>query len=103
MKLNGKFMQAAALAVLLPAAVMIAGCGENSAKASDKPNFVRHHNATGTVTYKSINGTFDDVVVYSKDIVGTKNDLTCVQVRGTSESGVSCNWDQANGLVPAAP
>ena len=94
MKLNGKFIQAAALAALLPAAAMMAGCEGSSGEAQARTQ--------GDAILKPIDtglaGSF--IATHSKNSVGTKNDLTCVYA--DFGSGISCNWDQANGLVPAA-
>lgn len=88
MKLNGKFMQAAALAVLLPAAAMMAGC-DNTEVGAQQRNDVRSKMLS--------NG--DYFMRYSKEDVDTKNDLECIR----RVYAFSCNWDKANGLVPADP
>lgn len=101
MKLDGKFMQAVALAALLPAAAMMAGCcgGDDASAGAD--NVI-----SGEIKSRAIgdpNYAYGDrFIIYSKEITRTKNDLECVTIYSQGPA-MSCNWDKANGLVPADP
>lgn len=116
--MNKAFTRAAVAAVILPAALVLAGCsGDMSDAYKDKDTTAASTKITQPTRFKIeqlATGKFFNLdnglykLTVPKDVAGTKNDLTCLVGAQSAnyQSGLatmSCDWGSANGVTARAP